>query len=103
VALYIELNEAKTRGWSDKIGTFRDLRPIYLVFYAFEPDSGFNTREIRTRRHRKQTACGDRIHLVFACYSQALGKLMTAKSRFMAALIVLLAHFATARSQKDTT
>jgi hypothetical protein len=30
-------------------------------------------------------------------------KFMTAKSRFMAALIVLLAHFATARSQKDPT
>jgi hypothetical protein len=106
VALYIELNEAKTRGWSDKIGTFGDLRPIYLVFCAFEPDSGFNTREIRTRRHRKQTARGNRIHLVLTCCSPALGKFMTAKSRFMAALIVLLAHFATAataRSQKDPT
>jgi len=28
---------------------------------------------------------------------------MTAKGRFMAALIVLLAHFATARIQKDST
>jgi hypothetical protein len=38
--------------------------------------------------------------------SLALGKFMTAKGRFMAALIVLLAHFATAamaRSQKDPT
>jgi hypothetical protein len=38
--------------------------------------------------------------------SLALGKFMTAKGRFMAALIVLLARFATAataRSQKDPT
>jgi hypothetical protein len=66
-----------------------------------------NTREIRTLRDREATARGTsspRPHPL--SISPALGKFMTAKSRFMAALIVLLAHFATAataRSQKDPT
>jgi hypothetical protein len=65
-----------------------------------------NTREIRTRRHREANARGTSSSRPHTLVSLALGMFMTAKGRFMAALIVLLAHFATAamaRSQKDPT
>ena len=107
MAVYIELNEAKTRGSSDEIGTFGDLRPIYLVFCAREPDNAVqhprnsDVKTPRSNRSRHQFIPSSPV-VDFA----ALGKFMTAKSRFMAALIVLLAHFATAataRSRRDQT
>jgi hypothetical protein len=108
VPLYIELNDAKTRAWSDKIGQFGDLRPIYLVFCAFAPD---NTVQHPRNSDVKTTRSNRSRHPAFIpspylVVSLVLGKCMTAKGRLMAALIVLLAHFATAamgRSQKDPT
>jgi uncharacterized membrane protein YdbT with pleckstrin-like domain len=77
------------------------------VFLAFGPDNtaqhprNSDVKTPRSNRSRHQFIPSSPV-VDFA----ALGKFMTAKGRFMAALIVLLAYFATAataRSQKDLT
>jgi hypothetical protein len=107
VLLYIELNDAKTRAWSDKSANSEIYVPFTLCFEPSRPIIQSNTprnSDVKTTRsNRSRQPSSSRPYLVV---SLALGKFMTAKGRFMAALIVLLAHFATAamaRSQKDPT
>jgi hypothetical protein len=89
-----------------QISQFGNLRPIYLVFRTFEPDNAVqHPRNSDVKTTRSNGSRRSALHPVLIV-SLALGKFMTAKGRFMAALIVLLAHFATAamaRSQKDPT